>query len=131
MAHSERAALVIDDDPFIADIALEFLRSLGLKTEKALDAAQGLAMAESKTPLLILSDIHLSPTETGFHLYRAFRKNPSLREIPVIFMTSLDPLSIKGLIPQDPRVRIVYKPLNLVMLEQAVTDLLGIPPKSA
>jgi DNA-binding response OmpR family regulator len=49
----------------------------------------GLAMAESWAPDLILLDINL-PEMDGYAVCRALKENVATRDIPVIFITSLD-----------------------------------------
>lgn len=78
--------LIIDDSKTIVTALRKFLRSAGYETQEALDAESGLEiLREQKTDLVFL-DIVL-PGMNGFAALRAIRRDPALREIPVIMMS--------------------------------------------
>ena len=78
--------LIVDDSPTIVAALRKFLSSAGYVTLEALDAESGLELARSQSPQLIFLDIVL-PGMNGFAALRAIRKDPALRDTPVIMMS--------------------------------------------
>ena len=124
------SVLVIDDDPAITGLLIEQLALLGYQATSAPDAFQALIQAEALRPKLIITDIMMPFWGSGIDVYKRFHEHDVLKQVPLIFITAMDPLSTRKLIPSDPRVRVVYKPLSIPMLEQAVRDLIGAPSNS-
>lgn len=85
-ARSGTKVLIIDDSPTIIAALRKFLRTAGYKTFEALDAENGIAVARREKPELIFLDIVL-PGMNGFAALRTLRRDPELREIPVIMMS--------------------------------------------
>ena len=115
MKLDEAKVLVVEDDPVMTSYVVSMLRRMGVsQVMEARDGATGLAMAASKVPDVILSDIHMAPMD-GFEFVRNLRKHPviELRKIPVLIMSadsSTDklnqsvPLGIVGYIVKPPNV---------------------------
>jgi diguanylate cyclase (GGDEF)-like protein len=81
--------LCIDDDPNIRDLVFTALDLGGYKVLLALDGAQGLAMAATDQPHLILLDVML-PDMRGWEVLTALKSQPRTADIPVIFLSALD-----------------------------------------
>jgi CheY-like chemotaxis protein len=90
--------LIVDDDSFQRKILDEYLGLAGFKILHARNGAHALKVIEQERPELILMDIQM-PVMDGFETLTAIKKKPQLRDIPVIFLSSLDlqHLKIKGL----------------------------------
>ena len=78
--------LIIDDSKTIVAALRKFLRSAGYETYEALDAESGLDLLREHKPDLVFLDIVL-PGMNGFAALRAIRRDPMLRETPVIMMS--------------------------------------------
>jgi len=78
--------LVIDDSKTILTVLRKFLRSAGYETIEALDAESGLALMQEHRPELVFLDIML-PGMNGFGALRAIRRDPLLRDTPIIMMS--------------------------------------------
>ncbi|MCF6266744.1 MAG: response regulator [Desulfuromusa sp.] len=89
---------IVDDDPATYDILSEYLESAGFKVRAAFDGREGLDIMRDDPPDLALLDIQM-PEMDGFQLLEAMRRQESLQDVPVLFITSLDRtnLKIKGL----------------------------------
>ena len=81
----EKTILIIDDEKAIVDILTLNLRMAGYKTITANDGEQGLALALSENPDLILLDV-MMPYLDGFQVCRRFREQNKLT--PVIMLTA-------------------------------------------
>lgn len=90
--------LIVDDDESTHDVLGEYLVLAGFKVFDARDGAAGLQMIAEVKPDLVLLDVNM-PILDGFKTMELIAGNRELRNVPVIFVTSLDRynLKIKGL----------------------------------
>ncbi|OGR44572.1 MAG: hypothetical protein A2X35_00480 [Elusimicrobia bacterium GWA2_61_42] len=80
--------LIIDDDETIHLICKAYLSKSGHTIATAFDGPEGLALAESFKPDLLLLDINM-PRMSGFEVAKKMKENPATKEIPIFMMTSL------------------------------------------
>ena len=81
--------LMVDDSPTEILVAKKALESKGHVVTTASSGAEGVAMAKSDKPDLILMDI-VMPDMNGFKATREISKDPETSSIPVIIMSSKD-----------------------------------------
>jgi two-component system cell cycle response regulator DivK len=79
--------LVIDDHEDNRRILHDLLANAGYEVLAAATGEGGVALAETHIPDLILMDIQLPDTD-GYEATRRIKRNPMLRRIPVIAVTS-------------------------------------------
>jgi two-component system cell cycle response regulator DivK len=79
--------LVIEDNEDNRQIIRDLLTSLGCELIEAVDGVEGVAMAQSHRPDLILMDIQL-PEMDGYEATRQIRTIPELAHVPIIAVTS-------------------------------------------
>jgi two-component system cell cycle response regulator DivK len=79
--------LVIEDQEDNRIILRDLLTSVGFEVIEALNGQDGVTLAESEKPDLILMDIQL-PVMDGYEATRRIKGNPSLNSIPIIAVTS-------------------------------------------
>lgn len=83
--------LIIEDDKEIREIYTEILKDEGLEIFSTENGKEGLELARTKNPQLILLDLLLPPAElNGLAILKILKKDPLLRSIPVLMMTNLD-----------------------------------------
>jgi DNA-binding response OmpR family regulator len=80
--------LVVDDTPANSEVLVEMLSKEGFDVRVAQDGERALEEAQHSAPSLVLLDV-LMPGLDGFETCRRLRSIPSLRQLPVIFMTAL------------------------------------------
>ena len=80
-------ALVVEDAPVARELLSGILRSLGLAVEEATDGRQGLMVAKSQPPDLILTDIEM-PYMDGIEMVGELRRSSVLSKVPVIVLTT-------------------------------------------
>jgi CheY-like chemotaxis protein len=80
--------LVADDEPAIREVAEELLTSAGYDVLEAADGEQALRLVYNEHPDLILLDLML-PKMTGFHVLQEIRKDPRLRNTPILVLSVL------------------------------------------
>jgi two-component system cell cycle response regulator DivK len=79
--------LIIDDHEDNRRILSDLLANAGYEIIVATTGQDGVALAETRAPDLVLMDIQL-PDIDGYEATRRIKGNPALRHIPVIAVTS-------------------------------------------
>jgi len=79
--------LVVEDTEDNRQIIRDLLSSVGYELIEAMDGAEGVALAQSQHPDLILMDIQL-PEIDGYEATRRIRAIPELARVPIIAVTS-------------------------------------------
>jgi CheY-like chemotaxis protein len=84
MAH----ILLVEDDAILLEMYQAKFELEGHDIQIATNGEECLEALETYTPELILLDI-LMPKLNGFHVLKEIKKQPQLRQIPVILLTNL------------------------------------------
>jgi CheY-like chemotaxis protein len=79
--------LLVEDNELNRDMLARRLVKRGYVVALAVDGAEGVAMAKSESPDLILMDMSL-PVLHGWDATRKLREDPCTRAIPVIALTA-------------------------------------------
>jgi CheY-like chemotaxis protein len=79
--------LDIDDSPTVQRLIEMILASQGYKVVLASDGEEGIAMARSERPALILVDF-VMPKMNGFQVCKTLKEDPEFRDTPIILVTS-------------------------------------------
>jgi two-component system, cell cycle response regulator DivK len=82
-----RTVLLIEDNEQNRYLATFLLEKNGYHVVAALDGVQGIELAKSVNPAIILLDIQL-PVMHGYDVAHALRAIASLRDVPIIAVTS-------------------------------------------
>ena len=110
-----KTILVVDDDDSTVELLAQLLELEGYAVLTASDGQEALERASRTVPDLILTDQRM-PIMTGAGLFRALQKNPRLRQIPVILITSAPPAAARDL----QWAELIRKPLDFEALLRAV-----------
>lgn len=78
--------LVIEDEPLMRRNLVAALQSEGFTVVEAADGGQGIELARTETPDLIVCDVGM-PGKDGYEVLQAVRADPAIRGIPFIFLT--------------------------------------------
>jgi len=79
--------LIVEDQEMIRDILSRRLRKRGFDVAMAVDGAEGIEMAKSEAPDLILMDMSL-PVVDGWEATRTLKAAEATRSIPVVALTA-------------------------------------------
>jgi two-component system cell cycle response regulator DivK len=79
--------LVVEDQEDNRRIVRDLLTSVGYEVIEAVTGDEGVEMARTHTPALILMDIQL-PGLDGYAAMRRIKADPALHQIPIIAVTS-------------------------------------------
>jgi CheY-like chemotaxis protein len=122
---TRKSILVVDDSRPTRDIVRDIFEAEGYKVDTATDGSEGLAAAKNVHYDLICTDISM-PNMDGFMLTQNIRKNDSLKNIPVIVISSKNDEKDKNRAAQLGANRYIVKTSfndhNLVI---AVRELIG------
>ena len=91
---SECRVLIVDDVKANVDMLVEALRG-DFKLSVALDGESALRAVERSAPDLLLLDI-MMPGIDGYEVCRRLRAQPATREIPIMFLSSLEDVQDKA-----------------------------------
>lgn len=81
--------LVVDDSITTRTLEKSILEAHGYRVRLAVDGRQALEMLGELRPQVVVSDLEM-PKLDGFGLLAAMKRNPDLRHIPVVLVTSRD-----------------------------------------
>lgn len=80
--------LVIDDEEWLREMVLLALQTRGMDVLEASSGAEGIQIARSEVPDLILCDVNMAEID-GYLTLSAMRNDPTTASIPFILMTGL------------------------------------------
>ncbi len=84
-----KSVLTIEDDPTQSTMIRRTLEKRGFKVFVAGDGPKGLELAQAQRPDIILLDVIL-PGMRGYDVCRRLKSDGRTKDIPVLFLTSLD-----------------------------------------
>jgi len=82
-----RRILLVEDNEMNRDMLSRRLQRRGYEVIIALDGQQGVQMAQSRSPDVVLMDMSL-PVMDGWEATRTLKSSPETRNIPVIALTA-------------------------------------------
>lgn len=80
--------LIIEDDRFLRKIYKNKLEAEGFEVIEAIEGEEGVHKVQSEEPNLVLLDLML-PRKDGFDVLADVKKDPKVKDIPVIILTVL------------------------------------------
>jgi sigma-B regulation protein RsbU (phosphoserine phosphatase) len=119
---SESRILIVDDVKANVDILVEALKG-DYKLGIALDGASAMRQIEKNVPDLVLLDI-VMPGIDGYEVCRRIRADEGRREIPVIFLSSLEDVQNKALGFEVGGNDYLTKPFEVLEIKARVRSLL-------
>ena len=122
---SDELILVVDDTAANRKLLVDLLTTQGYATAIAINGEEALAKIAAIKPDLVLLDV-MMPGISGYDVCKQIRANPENGILPVVMVTSLDPMQerIKGL--QAGADDFLTKPINRPELLARVKSLLRI-----
>jgi DNA-binding response OmpR family regulator len=113
--------LIIDDDVQVTRLLETFLKEEGHRVEIAHRAQDGMAMAFSDKPDVIMLDVML-PDATGFQVCSRLRQNQVTQSVPIIMMSGVATNETQhGFARQRGADEYIHKPFQVI----EVGDLVG------
>jgi len=117
--------LIIDDEKDLSEALSEALKSEGYEVSQAGNGKEGLSMALSEHPDLILLDI-LMPEMDGHDLLKKLREDEWGKTAKVVVMTVLDTMdSVAEVLEEGVVDYVVKSEVSLVNTIEKVKEILG------
>lgn len=90
----QQRVLMVDDDSRIAEWMQRLVRPLNVELLTATSGTAALTIAKTSALDVILLDVNL-PDMSGYEVCQQLRSEPSLRDLPIIFLTAAEDLDAK------------------------------------
>jgi two-component system cell cycle response regulator DivK len=117
--------LVVEDNPNNRKLVRDVLQFKGYEVAEATTAEDGIEMARSLKPSLILMDIHL-PGMDGITALAHLRNDEQTRDIPVVALTASAMRDDREIIEAAGFDGYETKPIGLVRLQELVLEGLAV-----
>jgi len=121
-----KRVLVIEDTEDNRQIIRDLLTSFDYELIEAVDGAEGVALAQSQQPDLILMDIQL-PEVSGLEVTKWLKDDPELKAIPVIAVTAFAMKGDEERIRQGGCEAYLSKPISVAKFIETIRQFLGAP----
>ena len=123
-AHPGRCRIVIIDDRRDAAYTLRRVLELsGHEVHVASDGPQGIDLAISVRPDLVLCDIGLEGELTGYDVAKALRRTPETAGVHLVAVTGYGQDEVRQRAAQAGFDRHLVKPASIVVLNQIIAEL--------
>ena len=87
MPNTDPKVLIIEDDKFLQELAVQKFTREGFHPISATDGERGVTFAETEHPDIILLDL-LLPGIDGFEVLRRIRNNPALEKTHIFMLSN-------------------------------------------
>lgn len=121
-----KIVLIVEDEIPMLNVLSDQLKEAGYDTFKAKDGEEGLSMAFSHHPDVILLDL-LMPKMDGMTMMQRLRKDDWGKHVPVIILTNVSPdtdTTIKGIIDFQPAYYLVKADVKLEGIVEKIKNVL-------
>ncbi len=116
--------LIVDDSPTEVHVLSSILDKLGHSVITAANGEEGVEVAKSEVPDLVLMDV-VMPGMNGFQATRQITKNSETAHIPVIIVTTKDQETDRVWGLRQGAKDYVTKPVDEAELVEKINSLLG------
>lgn len=121
-----KVVLIVEDDPRNLRLFHDLLQVSGYRPVIATDGRQGVELARTVKPHLILMDIQL-PGIDGLEATRLLKGDPATQDIPVIVVTAHAMAEDREKVVQAGADACMSKPIDTRVFLQKVAELTGGP----
>lgn len=120
-----KRVMIVEDNEINIMILENMLTSKNYRFRTFLNGEKAIEHAENEMPDIILLDINL-PGKNGFEICTEIKKNPKLREIPIVFISALNNVADKIEAFRCGGVDYITKPFNIEEVETRIHTHLKI-----
>jgi two-component system, OmpR family, alkaline phosphatase synthesis response regulator PhoP len=131
----KKKVLIVDDDPDYVAAITALLEGSGYEVIRAANGTDGLDLAKTERPDLILLDVMMTERTEGFFVLQSMRSVPALADVPIVIVSSVysefphfrvNPKA--GWLPAD---QFLAKPVDPETLLSEVARLISTPRAAA
>jgi DNA-binding response OmpR family regulator len=114
-------ALIVEDDPKLGRIFAVVLDQVGFETALDDDGSHYKALLESRTPALVLLDVHL-PFASGAEILDVIRSDERWENVPVVVMTA--DIAMAKVLDKKANFSLV-KPISVSRIQEIGTKIIS------
>ena len=87
MTENQKTVIVVEDEPDAAELFAEMMRVSGFRVLKTYSSTPAISMIAKEQPDVVILDI-MMPDISGLEVLRFMRRDPKLKDIPVIVVSA-------------------------------------------
>ena len=111
--------LIVDDEPGIVELLVEYLEDRDYEVVTAEDGATAVAQIYREKPDVVLLDLML-PVMNGYGVLQELRQNPQSKNLPVVMLTDVSPSEGEQAAVELGVTHYMSKPWQLSSLEAVI-----------
>lgn len=122
MSSPKKTVIVVEDEPDAAEMFAEMMRVSGYDVIKIYSSTPAIGIISAEQPDLVILDV-MMPDVSGLEVLRFMRREPKLKDIPVILVSAKSmPSDIKTGMDAGASLYLT-KPVGFLELKNAVDEL--------
>lgn len=123
MSPAQKTVLVVEDEPDAAELFAEMMRVNGFRVIKMFSSTPAISMIAQEKPDVVILDV-MMPDVSGLEVLRFMRREPELKDIPVIVVSAKSmPSDIRTGMDAGASIYLT-KPVGYLDLKHAVERLI-------
>ncbi len=87
---ARKLVLIADDDPDIVEAVKTVLEASGFDVDSAPNGQECLRKVRLRKPDALILDVMMTTETEGFHVAYEIRRDPALRDLPVLMLTAIE-----------------------------------------
>ena len=126
MTSPQKTVIIVEDEPDAAEMFAEMMRVSGYRVVKISSSTPAIGIISTEKPDVVILDV-MMPDISGLEVLRFMRREPELKNIPVILVSAKS-------MPSDIKVgmdagasRYLTKPVSFLDLKEAVEEIVSTP----
>lgn len=123
MSDDLKTVIVVEDEPDAAELFAEMMRVSGFRVFKTYSSTPAISLINKEQPDVVILDI-MMPDISGLEVLRFMRRDPQLRDIPVIVVSARSmPSDIKEGLEAGATIYLT-KPVGYLDLKKSVDQVM-------
>jgi len=127
MTEDQKTVIVVEDEPDAAELFAEMMRVSGYRVLKTYSSTPAISMIAEEQPSVVILDI-MMPDISGLEVLKFMRRDPNLKEIPVIVVSARSmPSDIREGLEAGATIYLT-KPVGYLDLKKSVDQVMQEQP---
>ncbi len=124
MGNKKQTALLVEDDPALRKLVLNYLSLMGFDVLEAPDGRTAMKRLNELQPDLVCLDLML-PESSGYDVCEFMRKTPALQNVPVVMMSARTLPEDRAIAEEVGVNAYLIKPFTRAQFTQQIRDVLA------
>ena len=122
----QKTVTIVEDEPDAAEMFAEMMRVSGYRVVKISSSTPAIGIIAREKPDVVILDV-MMPDISGLEVLRFMRREPELKEIPVILVSAKSMPSDIKIGMEAGASRYLTKPVSFLDLKEAVEEIVSAP----